>query len=155
MTVTYFFSSTGISGTVPRRFLLQTFSNTTTLSRHHYHHFPTLSLEHLCKPILNCLPSPTLQSYSRGLLFSHRRSFVLCNSDENLIGLSFGRFYSQTRLAALPQSHVPNLFCRNVNSCREKAEETHPTPTGLRHMSGRKRDTPPADRSHLAPAPGL
>jgi hypothetical protein len=39
------FFSTGISGTMPRRFLLQTGSNTTTPTRHHYHHFPTLSPE--------------------------------------------------------------------------------------------------------------
>jgi hypothetical protein len=40
------------SDTIPRRFLLQTGgSNTTMITRHHCHHFPTLSLEHLSLPI--------------------------------------------------------------------------------------------------------
>jgi hypothetical protein len=47
MTNYYGFFSMGISNNVPRRFLLQTGSNTTTFARHHCHHFPTLSLEHL------------------------------------------------------------------------------------------------------------
>jgi hypothetical protein len=38
---------TGISDTISGRFLLQTRSNTTTVTRHHCHHFPTFSLEHL------------------------------------------------------------------------------------------------------------
>jgi hypothetical protein len=42
-----FFFSTGISDTVPSRFLLQAGSNTAKVTRHHFHHFPTLSLEHL------------------------------------------------------------------------------------------------------------
>jgi hypothetical protein len=43
------FFSTGISDTVPRRFLLQGFiwlqagSNTTTITRHHCHHFGTMA----------------------------------------------------------------------------------------------------------------
>jgi GH18 family chitinase len=41
------FFSQGISDTVPRRFWLQTGSNTATITRHHYNHFPPLSLEHL------------------------------------------------------------------------------------------------------------
>jgi hypothetical protein len=41
----YAFFSTGISETFPRRFLLQAGSNTTMITRYHYHHFPTLSLE--------------------------------------------------------------------------------------------------------------
>jgi hypothetical protein len=40
------FFSTGISGTISGRFLLQTGSKTTTATRHHNHHFPTLPLEH-------------------------------------------------------------------------------------------------------------
>jgi hypothetical protein len=46
-----FYFSTGISETVARRFLLQKGSNTTTISSHHCHHFPTLSLEHLSLPL--------------------------------------------------------------------------------------------------------
>jgi predicted carbohydrate-binding protein with CBM5 and CBM33 domain len=46
----------GISGTVPLRFLLQTGSNTYYyvyyISTTTYHHFPTLSLEHLNLPQL-------------------------------------------------------------------------------------------------------
>jgi hypothetical protein len=38
--------------------------NTATLTRPNNHHFPTLSLEHLNLSIPNCLPSPTLLSYS-------------------------------------------------------------------------------------------
>jgi hypothetical protein len=43
-----FFSSfsTGISDTVPHRFLLRADSNTTMITWHHHHHLPTLSLEH-------------------------------------------------------------------------------------------------------------
>jgi hypothetical protein len=41
----YFFM--GISDIVPPRFLLKAGSNTTIITRHHYHHFPTLSLEQL------------------------------------------------------------------------------------------------------------
>jgi hypothetical protein len=42
------FFSTGISGTVPRGFCYrQVAVLCTTPTRHHYHHFPTLSLEHL------------------------------------------------------------------------------------------------------------
>jgi hypothetical protein len=41
------FFSTGISDTVPHRFLLQAGSNTTMLTWHHHHHFPTWSLEYL------------------------------------------------------------------------------------------------------------
>jgi hypothetical protein len=41
------FFSTGISDTVPHRFLHQTGSNAAMITRHHCHHFPTLSLEHL------------------------------------------------------------------------------------------------------------
>jgi hypothetical protein len=43
----FIFFSTGISYTVPRRFLLQAGSTTTTFTRHHYHHFPFLSLKYL------------------------------------------------------------------------------------------------------------
>jgi hypothetical protein len=56
------FFSAGISDTIPHWFLLQTGSNTTTITRHHCHHFPTLSLEHLHKS-LDCPPSPTLLIY--------------------------------------------------------------------------------------------
>jgi hypothetical protein len=41
------FFSTGISDTIPRRFLLQVGSNTTTITSLHCDHFPTLSQEHL------------------------------------------------------------------------------------------------------------
>jgi hypothetical protein len=51
------FFITGISDTVPRMFLLHADSNTSTFTRHHYHHFPTLSLEHL-------QPISTLPPYS-------------------------------------------------------------------------------------------
>jgi hypothetical protein len=43
--------------------LLQAGTNTTTITRHQYHHFPTLSLEHL-NLSLDCPPSPTLLIYS-------------------------------------------------------------------------------------------
>jgi hypothetical protein len=47
VTLEIFFLFYWISETVPRRFLLQTGSNTTLITRHHCHLFPTLSLEHL------------------------------------------------------------------------------------------------------------
>jgi hypothetical protein len=58
----FFFFSTGISGTVPRRFLLQTVSNATTPTRHHYHHYPHL-ITRTPTPIPTCLLSPTLLIY--------------------------------------------------------------------------------------------
>jgi hypothetical protein len=76
-----FFFSAGISGTIPSRFLLQTGRNATTLTRHHFHHFPTLSLEHL-KPIPNCLPSPTLLSLLESTTYVSRstvpKKHLLC-----------------------------------------------------------------------------
>jgi hypothetical protein len=57
--------STGISDTVPRRFFfLQTGSNTDTITRHHYHHFPTLSLEHLSLSLRSNLVPHSLLTYS-------------------------------------------------------------------------------------------
>jgi hypothetical protein len=50
-TIFHYFFPTGISDIVPHRLLLQAGSNTTMITRHHNHHFPTLSLEHICKPI--------------------------------------------------------------------------------------------------------
>jgi hypothetical protein len=41
------FFPTGISDTVSHRLLIQAGSNTTMITRHHPHHFPTESLEHL------------------------------------------------------------------------------------------------------------
>jgi hypothetical protein len=55
--------STGISDAVPCRFLLQTGSNTTTITGHHYHHFPTLSLEHLNLSLRSNLALHFLRAY--------------------------------------------------------------------------------------------
>jgi hypothetical protein len=51
---------TGISDTIPCRFLLQAGSNTTTITRHHCHRFPTVSLEHLSLSLKSTYPSPLL-----------------------------------------------------------------------------------------------
>jgi hypothetical protein len=52
--------STGISDTVPCRCLLQTGCNTTTITRHHCHHFPTLSQEHLSLSLKSNLAQDSL-----------------------------------------------------------------------------------------------
>jgi hypothetical protein len=45
-------------------FLLQAGSNTTTITRNHYRHLPTLSPEHLnLSSLVDCPPSPTLLTY--------------------------------------------------------------------------------------------
>jgi hypothetical protein len=61
--VNIFFISTGNSDTVPNRFfVVLTGRNTTMICiRHHYHHFPTLSLE---TPISVRRPRPKLLIYS-------------------------------------------------------------------------------------------
>jgi hypothetical protein len=59
----FFCLTTGISDAGPPRFLPQAGgSNITMLTRHHYQHFPTLSLEHPSLS-LDCPPSPTLLHY--------------------------------------------------------------------------------------------
>jgi hypothetical protein len=73
---TFLYIGTRIRGTNPRRFSLHTGSNTTTLTRHHCHHFPTSWLHRTPKPIYNCLPSPTLLSYSNPHLNSYK--FIKC-----------------------------------------------------------------------------
>jgi hypothetical protein len=49
--------STGVGDTIPRRFLLQAGRNTSTFTRHHYHHFLTLSVENIIISLV-CLPRP-------------------------------------------------------------------------------------------------
>jgi hypothetical protein len=49
--------------------LLQAGINTTMITRHHRHHFPTSSLEHYP---LNCLPSSTLLTYLKSAVYSSR-----------------------------------------------------------------------------------
>jgi hypothetical protein len=63
----YDFFPTRISNTIPRRLLLLAGDNTTTITRHHCHHFPTLSLEHL---------SLSLES-NLALHFLHTLSYIL------------------------------------------------------------------------------
>jgi hypothetical protein len=52
--------SPGISDAIPRRFLLQTCSNTVTITSHH---FPTLSQEHLNLSLRSNLALLSLHTY--------------------------------------------------------------------------------------------
>jgi hypothetical protein len=88
--------STGISDTVPRRFLLQTGSNTIFITRHHYNHFPTLSLEHL-NLVLDCPTSPTLLSYS--------------NLNPNYLGKGCPIYFSNNLFTYLPFVSPETQFC--------------------------------------------
>jgi hypothetical protein len=52
-----------MSDTVPRWFLLQTGGSTTTVTRHHCHHYPNISLEHLILSLKSNLALCTLLTY--------------------------------------------------------------------------------------------
>jgi hypothetical protein len=70
------------------RFFLKTGCNTTTIARHHGHHYPTLSQEHLSLSLKSnlstCIPSSALCTY-----------FIL---DPKYLGLRLGRSGTPDRL---------------------------------------------------------
>jgi hypothetical protein len=110
------FFSTGISDTVPRKFLLQTGSNTATITRHHRHHFLTLSLEHLhlshrSNLVLHCnYLQPLLYICMQGDSYMHgyKGPFIWC---KKVIETKVTRWVWQK---SCPKYVQPNtFFCHN------------------------------------------